>query len=53
MLIPLIAATLVATLWPQGGRRTIMVAVMLSVLLLVPSLVLGLAIVCNHPGACP
>lgn len=53
LLIPPSTATLVAALWPQGGRRATMAAVVLSVLLLVPALILGLAIVCNHPGACP
>lgn len=53
LLIPFCAASLVAALWPQGGRRMAIVAVVLAALLIVPSMVLMLAVVCNHAGACP
>lgn len=52
LLLPLCVACLVAARRPQGGKRTIIVAVALSVLMIVPSLIIGLAVVCNHAGAC-
>lgn len=52
LLIPFCAASLVAGLWPHGGRRMAIVAVVLAGLLIIPSMVLGLAVVCNHAGAC-
>lgn len=52
LLIPFCAASLVAALWPHGGRRMASVAVVLAALLIVPSMVLMLAVVCNHAGAC-
>lgn len=53
LLIPLCAATLVVALRPQGGKWLSIAAVILSGLLIIPSLIIGLAVVCNHPGACP
>lgn len=53
LLIPFCAASLVAVRWPHGGRLMSISAVVLAGLLILPSLVLGLAVVCNHAGACP
>lgn len=53
LLIPFCAASLVASLWPHGGRRMTLVAAVLAALLIIPSMILMLAVVCNHPGACP
>lgn len=52
LMIPFCAASLVAVLWPRGGRPMSISAVVLAGLLILPSLVLGLAVVCNHAGAC-
>lgn len=52
LLIPFCAASLVGALWPHGGRRMAIVAVVLAGLLIIPSMLLGLAVVCNHAGAC-
>ncbi len=52
LLIPLCAATLVVTLRPHDGRLTIIAAVVLSALLIIPSMVLVLGVACNHAGAC-
>lgn len=53
LLIPFCAASLVAALWPHGGRRMAIIAVVLAALLIIPSMILMLAVVCNHAGACP
>lgn len=53
LLLPLCVACLVAARRPQGGKRTTIVAVALSLLMIAPSLLIGLAVVCNHAGACP
>lgn len=52
LLIAFCAAALAATLRAKGGGHTAIVAAGLSALLIVPSLFIGLAVVCNHAGAC-
>lgn len=52
LLLPFCAASLVAVLWPHGGRRMTIVAVVLAGLLVILSLILMLVVACNHAGAC-
>ena len=52
LLIPNCAAALVAALRPHGGKPTTLIGVALSTLLIIPSLIIGLGIACNHAGAC-